>query len=270
MKKITSILCLLAFAPVSRADWFEVKSVISYNQVIAIRPDAPSNNIKIRIKNLENIEDIQMDRSKVLLSGKSALQLAEDSLLGQLVWIEDLQEESGIYVGTVYLSYEQMIRGYARQRMVGGQTVTPEIKESITAIYNRMMRSLGTAPFPEDTVAPTEKERRETFFQQAFNRATGNGSDDKRNTGNGELKPKNYFTYDVCYTDDYLKAIFVYEALSWFKDEGQFLPDEVQSMFVDWLNQYQNAAAQRAKDLERKIRDLTVRYNLYKDFLFNE
>ena len=114
MKKTVFALCFIASCMSVHAEWFEVRSVTSYNQIVAARPNAPANTIKIRIKNLDNIEDIQMDRSKVLLSGKSTLQLAQDMLGGQLVWIEDLQEESGIYVGTIYLSYEQVVRAYAK------------------------------------------------------------------------------------------------------------------------------------------------------------
>ena len=258
MRKIAILFCLCVLGPLSRAEWFEVKSVISYNQVVAVRPNAPANSIKIRIKNLENIEDIQMDRTKMLFSGKSALQLAQDALKGQLVWIEDLQEESGIYVGTVYLSYEQMIRGFAEQRMVGGQTLTPQIREMVLDIYRRMLRSLDT----------TETYENDALFIEAFNRTVGTRIDPK----NAQIKsdPRSYFSYDVCYTHTYLKGIFVYEALSWFKEEGQFLPIEIQQTFVDWVAQYQNATDQRAKMLEMKIRDLTVRYDLYKDFLFDD
>ena len=256
MKKIIIILSLAAMGTAARAEWFEVRSVISYNQIVAVRPNAPASNIKIRIKNLENIEDIQQDRSKVLLGGKSALQLAQDALRGQLIWVEDLQEESGIYVGTVYLSYEQMIRGYAKQRMVGGQTITPQIKQTIQEIYQRMLRNLDT----------TETYENDALFLEAFNRAVGN----KIQKAQIKTNPNSFFSYDVCYTHSYLKGIFAYESLNWFKHEGQFLPVEVQKTFVDWLAQYQNATDQRAKMLEMKIRDLTVRYDLYKDFLFDD
>jgi hypothetical protein len=258
MKKPFTMFCLIAIAATVHAEWFEVKSVISYNQVVAVRPNAPANTIKIRIKNLENIEDIQIDRSKMLLSGRSALQLAQDSLRGQLVWIEDLKEESGIHVGTLYLSYEQMIRGYAEQRMVGGETLTPKIKQTVMEIYRRMLRSLDT----------TETYENDALFVEAYNRTVGRKIDPKK----AQIKshPNSYFSYDICYTHTYLKGIFVYEALSWFKAEGQFLPVDIQQTFVDWLAQYQNATDQRAKMLEMKIRDLTVRYELYKDFLFDD
>lgn len=258
MKKIVTLLSLFALGSTAQAEWFEVKSVISYNQVVAARPNAPANTIKIRIKNLENIEDIQMDRSKMLLSGTSALQLAKDTLQGQLVWIEDLQEESGIHVGTLYLSYERMIRGYAEQRMVGGATLPPKIKQMVLEIYRRMLRSLDTSETYEN----------DTLFIEAFNRAVGKQINPKNVTI--RTNPQSYFSYDVCYTHTYLKGVFVYEALSWFKAEGQFLPLEIQETFVSWLAQYQNATDQRAKMLEMKIRDMTVRFELYKDFLFDD
>ncbi len=259
MKKTAFALCFIASCLAARAEWFEVKSVTSYNQIVAARPNAPANTIKIRIKNLENIEDIQMDRSKVLLSGKSTLQLAQDMLNGQLIWIEDLQEESGIYVGTVYLSYQQVVRAYAKQRMVGGQTVSPQVKQMITDIYKRMLRNLDTSETYEN----------DALFIEAFNRAAGMTNNNDKNK-QIRSNPDSYFSYDVCYTHPYLKGIFVYEALSWFKAEGQFLPEDVQRTFADWLTQYQSATDQRAKMLEMKVRDLTVRFELYKDFMFDE
>jgi len=267
MKKAAIATCLLALAPLAGAEWFEVKSVTSYNQLVAARPNAPANTINIRIRNLENIEDIQMDRTKVLLSGLSTQQLAKDALMGQLVWIENLQEESGTYVGSVYLSYEQMVRGYAKQRLVGGQTLTPELKAIIQEIYRRMVRSFETATIPEDSIASADNAPK-TAFKKAYERATGTAS--KQKNDKSAAYPTDYFTYDTYYTDDYLKAIFAYEALSWYKEEGQFLPINIQKMFVTWLSQYQTATDQRAKDLEKKILDLTVRYELYKDFAFED
>ncbi len=255
MKRNTLLLCSLALCLTSQAEWFEVQSVSSYNQIVASRPNAPANTIKIRIKNLANIEDIQMNRSKVLLSGQSALELAEDVLQGQLVWIENLEEESGIHVGTIYLSYEQMIRGYAKQRMIGGQTVTPEVKEMVKDIYERMLRNLNTSTTFED----------DALFLEAYNRAVGIKIASKNATIQSDSD--GYFSYDTCYAHEYLKGIFAYEALAWFKEEGQFLPTNIQKMYLTWLSQYQGASDQRAKTLEMKIRDLTARHALYKDFL---
>jgi hypothetical protein len=258
MKKNTLLLCSFALCLTAHAEWFEVKSVTSYNQIVASRPNAPANTIKIRIKNLQNIEDIKMDRSKVLLSGMSALEMAEDFLKGQLVWIENLEEESGIHVGTLYLSYEQVIRGYAKQRMVGGQTVTPEVRELVRDIYNRMLRNLNTTTSFED----------DALFIEAYNRAVGNKIASKSATIQSDTN--GYFSYDSCYTNEYLKGIFVYEALSWFKEEGQFLPVDIQKMYLSWIASYQSADAQRGKNLEMKIRDMTARHALYKDFLFDD
>ncbi len=265
MKTTAIMFSALTFCLTAHAEWFEVQSVISYNQIVASRPNAPANTIKIRIKNLENIEDIQMDRSKVLLSGKSTIDLAKDSLLGQLVWVEDLKEESGIHVGNVYLSYEQMIRGYAKQRMVGGQTVPPEVKAKLEGIFKVMLRNINTSANYED----------DALFLQAFNQTVENNNrravqNNQQNPAQIKTDPRSYFSYDVCYTHEYLKGIFVYEALNWFKDEGQFLPADIQAMFVDWLASYQGAGEQRAKGLEMKIRDMTVRYELYKDFLLGD
>ena len=229
----------------THAEWYQVRSVESYNRIIAFKPNEPANEIKIRIKNLENIEDIQMERSKVLLAGQSAQNLARDILAGQLVWIENLVQDSGIYVGNVFPSYEQVVRGFAKQRMVGGQSISPEVKVKIQEIYKLMLRHL-------DSPGVFENDAR----LQAANQKAAAG--------------QSVFSCDNCFDYDYLKGLFVYEALVWFKEIGQFLPLDVQTMYISWLAQYQSATLQRAKGLEQKIRGMVVRYELYKDFIIDD
>ena len=252
MYKKIALFISLAACTTAHAEWFQIKSVSSYNRVTAIRPNAPNNEITIRIKNLENIEDIQQDKTKVLLSGTSAQQLASDCLKGQLVWIENMEEESGIYVGNIYVSYEQVIRGFAKQRMVGGQAVTPELKKKIGSIVRSMLNDLDTKTY-EDGGGLSIK---------AYE--TAKQSLNKDNDTSGPV-----YSYDSYYQNNYLRAIFVYETLDWYKKEGQFLPIEIQERIIGWLGQYQTAQGARAGDLEMKIRDLTVRYELYKDFIFD-
>jgi len=241
MYKLISFLAAVCCMSV-HAEWYQIKSVESYNKVTAFKPNEPANEIHIRIRNLENIEDIQMGRSKVLLAGKSAQELAKDTLEGQLVWVENLSEDSGIYVANVFPSYEQVVRGFANQRMVGGQTISPEIRVAVNEIYDRMLRQLDSAGVLENDI----------LLREANSRAAAGTS---------------VFSCDTCYEYDYLKGIFAYEALDWFKEEGQFLSIDAQKTYISWLNQYQIANGQRAKALEQKIRDMTVRYKLYKDFL---
>jgi hypothetical protein len=238
MKRTYILLASLAICTGAHAEWFQIESVSSYNKVTAIRPNAPANKISIRIKNLENIEDIQVNRNKVLFSGKSAQDLAQDTLKGQLVWIENLEEESGTYVGNVYLSYEQVVRAFAKQRMVGGQTVSAEIQKLLVNISKQMLKDLDT----------------QSTNETKPHNVTGN-----------EL-----YSLESYYNDPYLKGIFVYETLVWYKEKGQFLPDEIQEILLTWVSQYQSAMGQRASVLEMKIRDMTARYELYRDFIFDE
>jgi hypothetical protein len=58
--------------------------------------------------------------------------------------------------------------------------------------------------------------------------------------------------------------------LYWFKYTGQFLPTNIQEIYLAWLMQYQTANPQQGKILEQKVRDMTVRYDLYMDFIFDE
>jgi hypothetical protein len=237
------LLTSLALCASAHAEWFQIESVSSYNKVTAIRPNAPANKISIRIKNLENIEDIQVNRTKVLLSGKSAQQLAQDTLKGQLVWIENLEEESGTYVGNIYLSYEQVIRAFAKQRMVGGQTISPENKKSLSNIISSMLRDLDAQQIPDES---------------------------HKDANNIAKEGRRIYSFDSCYDNDYMKGIFVYETLDWYKKTGQFLPEEIQKIIINWVSQFQSAQGPRARVIEFKIRDMTVRYELYRDFIFDE
>ena len=246
----------MAASTVARAEWFQIKSVSSYNKVTAIRPNAPNNDVTIRIKNLENIEDIQQDRTKTLLSGTSAQQLATDTLKGQLVWIENLEEDSGIYVGNIYVSYEQVVRGFAKQRLVGGQSVPAELKKRIANIVRSMLNDLDSKSYED-----SEDSKGDSLSIKAYGVA-------RDGINNSNIKGGNY-SYDSYYQNDYLKAVFVYETLDWYKREGQFLPVEIQKIVVEWLAQYQSSQGPRARIFEMKIRDLTVRYDLYKDFIFD-
>lgn len=239
----STVLLAVCCCITAEAEWYQVKSAESYNKIIAFKPNEPANEIKIRIKNLENIEDIQIGRSKVLLSGKAAQNLARDTLEGQLVWIDNLVEDSGIYVGNVFPSYEQVVRGFANQRMVGGQTIASEIKAQIEEIYKRMLRHLDSPGVFEN-------------------------DDQLRKADQKAAERKSVFSCEDCYNYDYLKGLFVYEALTWFKETGQFLSPDVQTIYISWLAQYQTATTQRAQGLEQKIRGMVVRYELYKDFLF--
>ena len=272
-----SIVLLAAFCGMSaHAEWYQIKSVESYNKIVAFKPNEPANEIRIRIKNLENIEDIQSERSKVLLAGKSAQDLARDILEGQLVWIENLVEDSGIYVANVFPSYEQVVRGFAEQRMVGGQTITPAIKSKLQQVAKRMLQNMDSSDTLNDRAASKRVNQYAAAIQSGQDGAEININNiNMDGAANISLRFKGFeglspFTYDDCYLHDYLKGIFVYEALYWFKYTGQYLPANIQEIYVTWLMEYQIANPQQGKVIEQKIRDMVVRYDLYKDFIFDD
>lgn len=272
-----SIALLAAFCCLSaHAEWYQIKSVESYNTIVAFKPNEPANEIRIRIRNLENIEDIQSGRSKVLLGGKSARDLARDILEGQLVWIENLVEDSGIYVANVFPSYEQVVRGFAKQRMVGGQTITPAIKSKLQQIAKRMLQNMDSSDTLNDRTASKRVNQYAAAIQSGQDGAEiniqninmdGDANISLRFKGFEGLSP---FTYDDCYLHGYLKGIFVYEALYWFKYTGQYLPADIQEIYVNWLMEYQIASPQQGKVIEQKIRDMVVRNDLYRDFIFDD
>jgi len=268
MKKYALAAMVMAMYSVSHAEVFQVKSVTSYNIITATQPNTPGTEVTIRINNLDDIDAIRENRVKVLLSRQSALDLSKAMMEGQLVRIENLTEDGGTYVGDVYLSYEQVVRGYAKQHLVGGNGVAPEIKKQVMNIAEKMIRQLDSAQMFDDDNALREAQKK---AQLAKNQFTGASTVLDKDSANWlkEQAEQTYFTLDSYYMNDYLKCIFVYEALLWYKDIGQFLPEGVQKLYIGWVASYQNSQPQKARDLEVRIRDMTVRYELYQDFIFD-
>jgi hypothetical protein len=78
-------------------------------------------------------------------------------------------------------------------------------------------------------------------------------------------------SYDLgWYENEYSRALFVYDGLNWFKQQGQYLPEKVQSVYIGWLDDYLNTSGVDALYLEIKVQDMQKRSELYRDFLFEE
>ena len=74
----------------------------------------------------------------------------------------------------------------------------------------------------------------------------------------------------AAYENEYSKALFIYDSLNWFKKTGQFLPSDVQEVYVDWVSDYYSESGTTARELEVKIQDMWKRHDLYRDFLHAE
>jgi len=235
--------------PAARAEWYAVSKVEGYNTIQAslCAGAASKDVVKIRIRNLEKIEYIQNDRVQVFLGGAEPGEFLSEIMLGQIVWVEGLETVNGEYVANVYPSYEQVLKVFSKQRMAGLYTISPLIKQQIGTIYNRMLSDLKNSSPARDYVATPPK------------------NDPK--SKNGSAQPAPAPASGMSYENDYLKALLIYDGLSWFKTTGQFLDPSAQDLFVDWLGDYQSATGNDARTLEIKIKDMMLRSDLYRDFL---
>jgi hypothetical protein len=63
------------------------------------------------------------------------------------------------------------------------------------------------------------------------------------------------------------RSTLIYDALLWFKERGQFLPGNIQELFVGWLEQYQKRLPQDSEFLAERINSMMENNDLYQDFL---
>ena len=228
------VIAVLATACSARAEWYIVTKVLGYNKIQAqVAKGANSkSSVAIRIKNLEKIEYIKNDRQKVFLGGAEPKKLLEELTLGQIVWLEGLENINGEYVAHLYPSYESVLKVFMNRRMTGAYTISPAVKVKIQNVMKKMVSTMRNANPPRN--ASTKDD------------------------------PK------MAYEAEYSKALFVYDALDWFKKTGQFLPGDVQELYIDWVGDYLTATGNDARDYETKIKDMQKRHALYRDFLFDQ
>ncbi|MDF7799486.1 hypothetical protein P4C99_08415 [Pontiellaceae bacterium B1224] len=212
-----------------RAEWYLVTNVLSYNTIVVqlSKGTGSKNGVQMRVANLEKIEYITDNRSKVLLGGSEPKAILKDMVLGQIVWIDQFENINGENVGHLYPSYEQVVKAYMKRRMTGAYTLTPAVKQKLISVHKRMLSDLKSA-------SPSTNAEK------------------------------------AAYENEYSKALFVYDGMNWFKKTGQFLPTDVQELYVDWLSDHLSATGTNAREMETKIQDMQKRSDLYRDFLFED
>jgi len=60
---------------------------------------------------------------------------------------------------------------------------------------------------------------------------------------------------------------FTYKCLEWFKNRGQYLPDGVQNVFVNWLRVYQQTHGNESDFMKQRLQWMLDNNGLYQDFL---
>lgn len=241
---------VLACCTVAHAEWYKVDKVLEYNVLNVSKLAESQPSIKVRAENLDRIEYIH-DSKKVLLGGKEAKELAKEMLGGQIVWIENLRDEGGMMTGSISVSYEQVMNVFMKHRLAGGYVTTPDVRAQLVLIYRKMLDTL-------DANNPILGKKSKTSSKASSKTESKSSS------------PASVVQTENAYGNEYTRAMFVYECLSWYKETGQFLPVHVQKLFVKWLKSFQSDTIQRAKYAEQKLRDLMKHAGLYRDFLFED
>ena len=66
---------------------------------------------------------------------------------------------------------------------------------------------------------------------------------------------------------EFERGKFTYECLEWFKTTGQYLPEDVQNLFVNWLRTYQQTYSNDGDFIKQRLQWMLKNHSLYQDFL---
>jgi hypothetical protein len=66
---------------------------------------------------------------------------------------------------------------------------------------------------------------------------------------------------------EFERGKFTYTCLDWFKSRGQYLPENVQSVFVNWLRAYQQTTNTESDFMKQRLQWMMDNNGLYQDFL---
>ena len=112
------------------------------------------------------------------------------------------------------------------------------------------------------------------FSQQVFAKMLKDFQNESENDARySYLKLKEFMKQEEFFQElfldkaSYARGEFVYQCLDWFKNKGQFFPSEVQTIFISWLNSYQQARGQSSQALKDRLSWMMENDKLYQDFL---
>ncbi len=66
---------------------------------------------------------------------------------------------------------------------------------------------------------------------------------------------------------DFERGKFTYKCLEWFKDRGQYLPDDAQTVFINWLRVYQQTHSNQGGFMKQRLQWMLDNNKLYQDFI---
>ena len=81
------------------------------------------------------------------------------------------------------------------------------------------------------------------------------------------MKRESFFKELFFNTAAFERGKFTYECLAWFKTTGQYLPEAVQDVFVNWLRAYQQTHSNEGDFIKARLQWMLKNNDLYRDFL---
>ena len=81
------------------------------------------------------------------------------------------------------------------------------------------------------------------------------------------MKKEAFFKELFLNAADFERGKFTYECLEWFKTTGQYLPEDVQGVFVNWLRAYQQTHSNDGDFIKQRLQWMLKNHGLYQDFL---
>jgi hypothetical protein len=83
-----------------------------------------------------------------------------------------------------------------------------------------------------------------------------------------EIMKRNVFLKEIFLNvSEFDRGKFIYECLDWFKNKGQYLPDDVQVTFVNWLRIYQQSHSNDGDYIKSRLQWMLKNNDLYLDFI---
>ena len=272
IQRMTLSLSILLTCGMARAEWYRVDSVPAYNTIRAVKADSDKEPVVIRIRNLDKIEYLQPKSEKVLMGGSEAISLAKSVLQGQLVWVENIQVEEGAYVADIYPSFEQIITVYKKKRMVNGDNISEGTKEKLKVIYKQMLAEFNLTPLLPTSDAQAQQVSKEirSTLRTIYTRTLSNLRTETPNIGGGKKKEEEAGGAAAKqYDGRFQRALFTADAITWFREKGQYMHPLAQQLFIELLKSFQSDADSEARYTQVRIKEIMKRDPFFKELFLN-
>jgi hypothetical protein len=102
---------------------------------------------------------------------------------------------------------------------------------------------------------------------QSFPNQSGSDARDTQVKIETMINKESFFKELFLNRADFERGKFTYTCLDWFKNRGQYLPAEVQDLFITWLRSYQQTSSVDNEFMQQRLQWMIENNDLYLDFL---